>query len=172
MPSPRHRSARPSYHLDGKDPIESVVSPMTISWSMKMESWSGLSILTMLNLRSSLPPTFRSQCLLPKHTALPLGYLPAGLAKPRPPPAAAAPAENAVLPPATAPANQQPAQTAPAESAMPPPATAPANQQPEPAPLRRRSPRLNPTPGHTHAIKSLTAVPPHHSSKPSRMAPT
>ena len=83
----------------------------------------------------------------------PLGYLPAGLAKPRPPPAAAAPAENSASPSAAAPANQQPAPAAPAENAMPPPATAPANQQPEPASRPRRSPRLNPEPGHAHAIK-------------------
>ena len=102
----------------------------------------------------------------------PLGYLPAGLAKPRPPPAAAAPAGNSVPPPAAAPANQQPAPATPAESTMPPPATAPASQKPEPASLAWRSPRLNPEPGHAHAIKSLPENLPHHSSKTSRMVST
>ena len=108
----------------------------------------------------------------PEASRPPLGYLPAGLAKPRPPPAAAAPAGNFVPPPAAAPANQQPAPAAPAESAMPPPAIAPASQRPEPASLARRSPRLNPEPGHAHAIKSLPENPPHHSSKTSRMVRT
>ena len=73
----------------------------------------------------------------------PQGYLTAGFAhcpaKPRGPPAN----------PSVAPAPP----AAPAENAMPPPATAPANQQPEPAPLRRRSPRLNPVQGDAHATK-------------------
>ena len=59
----------------------------------------------------------------PEASRPPLGYLPAGLTKPRPPPAAAAPAGNSVTPPAAAPDNQQPAPAAPAESSMPPPAT-------------------------------------------------
>ena len=87
-------------------------------------------------------------------------------------PAAAASAENSAPPPATAPANQQPGPAAPAESALSPPAAMPANQRPELASLPRRSPRLNPEPGHTHAIKSFPENPPHHSSKTSRMART
>ena len=73
----------------------------------------------------------------------PLGYLPAGFAH-RPAKPRAPPADSSVAPAPPA---------APAENAMPPPAAAPANQQPEPAPLRRRSPRLNPVQGHAHAIK-------------------
>ena len=70
----------------------------------------------------------------PETSRPPLGYLPAGLARPRPPPpAVAAPAGDSFSAPA-----------APAENAMQPPATAPANQWPEPAPRPRRSPRLNP----------------------------
>ena len=102
----------------------------------------------------------------------PLGYLPAGLARPRPPPVAAAPAGDSASSSATEPANQQPAPAAPAENAMPPPATAPANQRPEPASRPRRSPRLNPEPGRACAIKSPPENPPHHSSKTSRMART
>ena len=69
----------------------------------------------------------------------PLGYLPAGFthkpAKPRAPPA-----------------NRS-------RAARPPPATpavpaTPVNQNPEPAPPRRRSPRLIPELGHAHTIKS------------------
>ena len=80
----------------------------------------------------------------------PLWYLPAGLAKPRPPPAAAAPAENSASPSAAA----------------------PANQQPQPASRPRRSPRLNPEPGHARTIKSLPGNPPHHSPETTRMART
>ena len=102
----------------------------------------------------------------------PLGYLPAGLAKPCTPPAAAAPAENSASPSAATPANQQPASAAPAENAMPPPATTPANQQPEPASRPWRSPRLNPEPGHARAIKSLPGNPSQHSSETTKMACT
>ena len=108
----------------------------------------------------------------PEASHPPLGYLPAGLARPRPPPTAAAPAGDSASSSAAAPANQQPAPAAPAENAMPPPATAPANQRPEPASRPRRSPRLNPEPGHACAIKSPLENPPHHSSKTSRMART
>ena len=88
----------------------------------------------------------------------PLGYLPATLArlpaKPRAPPAdsnvAAAPAENAMLPPASV----------------------PANQQPESAPPRWRSLRLNPMQGHAHTIESPPVTQPHRSPNRSKMART
>ena len=108
----------------------------------------------------------------PEASRSPLGYLPAGLARPRPPPAAATPAGDPASSSAAAPANQQPAPAAPAENAMQPPATAPANQRPEPVPHPRQSPRLNPEPGQACAIKSPPENPPHHSSKTSRMART
>ena len=73
MPLLLRRSALPNYRLDGKDPIESAVSQMITKWSMTMGNWNGPSMLTMLNLRSSLPLIFRCQCLLPKHRALLLG---------------------------------------------------------------------------------------------------
>ena len=92
----------------------------------------------------------------------PLGYLPTGFAH-RPAKPCSPPANSSVAPSPPA---------APAENAMPPPAAVPANQQPESAPLRRRSPRLNPVQGHAHAIKSSRVTPPHHSSKHSRMART
>ena len=92
----------------------------------------------------------------------PLGYLPAGLAR-RPAKPRAPPVDSSVAL-ATPPA--------PAESAMPPPAPVPANQRPETAPLRRRSPRLNPIQGHAHAIKSPPEPQPHHSSKRSEVART
>ena len=120
--------------------------------------------LTAPNLPESVPS--------PKTPSPPLGYLPAGLAKPRPPPAAATPAENSAPLPAAAPANQQPSPVAPAERAMPPPTTMPANQRLEPVSRPRQSPGLNPEPGHAHAIKSLPENPPHHSSETSRMART
>ena len=106
----------------------------------------------------------------PEASHPPLGYLPPCLAKPRPPPAAATPAEDSASSSAAAPANQRPMLAAPAENAMPPPAAAPTNQRPELASRPRRSPRLNPEPGHAHAIKSLPENLPHHSSKTSRMA--
>ena len=66
----------------------------------------------------------------------PLGYLPAGLARPHPPPpASAAPAGDSSSSSTSASTAPQPA--APAESTMQPPATAQANQQPEPAPHPR-----------------------------------
>ena len=108
----------------------------------------------------------------PEASHPPLGYLPAGLAKPRPPPAASAPAEDSASSSAAAPTNQQPAPAAPAENTMPPPAAMPTNQRPELASHPRRSPRLNPEPGHEHVIKSLPENLPHHSSKTSRMART
>ena len=55
---------------------------------------------------------------------------------------------------------------------MPPPATAPANQRPEPAPPRRRSPRINPEQGHARAIISPPAIWPPHSANCSKMART
>ena len=92
----------------------------------------------------------------------PLGYLPAGFAhRPAKPRSPSANSSVASAPPA-----------APAENAMPPPATAPTNQQPESVPLCRRSPRFNPVQGHAHAIKSPPVTPPHHSSKNSKMART
>ena len=53
---------------------------------------------------------------------------------------------------------------------------APANQHPEPAPSRRRSPRLHPEPGQAHAILSRPSAPQHqsqprpHATNSSRMA--
>ena len=92
----------------------------------------------------------------------PLGYLPAGLAR-RPPKPRAPPAAHSVAP--TPPA-------VPAEHSMPPPATTPANQRPEPAPPRRRSPRLNPEQGQAHAIINRPATRPPHSANRSKMART
>ena len=98
----------------------------------------------------------------PEAPSPPLGYLPVGFAH-RPPKPRSPPANSSVAPAPPA---------APAEKAMPPPAAVPANQQPESAPLRRRSPRLNPAQGHAHAIKNSPVTPPHYSSKHSRMART
>ena len=108
----------------------------------------------------------------PKTPRPPLGYLPAGLARPRPPtPAPAAPAGDSSS--SSASASTAPQQAAPpAESEMQPPATVPANQRPKPAPLPRRSPRLNPEPDQACAIKSPPGTPSHHTSEPSRMART
>ena len=101
----------------------------------------------------------------------PLGYLPAGLARPRPPPPPpAAPAGDSSSSSASASLAPQPA--APAESEMQPPATAPANQQPEPAPRTQRSPRLNPEPDRACAIKSPPGTPSHQASESSRMVRT
>ena len=61
----------------------------------------------------------------------------------------------------------------PAAPAVPitrPPAEAPANQHPEPAPPRRRSPRLNPEQGQAHAILSRPAARQPHSTPSSRTA--
>ena len=99
----------------------------------------------------------------------PLGYLPTGLARPRPP-AATATAGDPVPP--SSPANQQPAPAAPAEKYMPPPAPVPANQQPEPTPRPWRLPRLNPELGQACTIKGLLENPSHHTSKASRIART
>ena len=75
----------------------------------------------------------------------PLGYLPAGFThksyRPRAPPVNR---NEAARPPPAVPA-------IPAAPAVP---AVTANQNPEPAPPRRRSPRLNPELGHAHAIKS------------------
>ena len=179
MPLLLHRSILPNYHLDGKDPIESAMSQMITKWSTRMVMWNGPSTSTMLNLQSSPPLTFRSQCLTPKHhTFLLRNYqqvLPIAQRRPAPrqPLLPKTPCRRLLSPPpAAAPANQQPESATPAENAMPPPATARANQQPESAPLCRQTPRLNPMPGHAHAIKSLPVTPPHHSSKNSRMACT
>ena len=107
----------------------------------------------------------------PETPCPPLGYLPAGLARPRPPPpASAAHAGDSSSSSASASTAPQPA--APAESEMRPPTTAPANQRPEPTPRPRRSPRLNPEPDRACAIKSPPGNPPHHSAKASRMART
>ena len=126
----------------------------------------------MRNLRSSLLLTFQNQCCRPKHPTLLLGIyqqVSLGLA---PPPVAAAPAGDSAFSSAAAPANQQSAPAAPTENAKPPHATAPCNQQPEPASRPRRSPRLNPEPGHACAIKAPPENPPQHDSKTSRMALT
>ena len=55
---------------------------------------------------------------------------------------------------------------------MPPPTAAPANQRPEPAPPRRRSPRLNHEQGQAHGILSPPAARPPHSANHSKMART
>ena len=76
----------------------------------------------------------------------PLGYLPAGLLRPRPPPpASAAPTGDSSSSSTTA--STAPQKAGPAESKMQPPATAPTNQWPAPAPRTQRSPRLNPEQG-------------------------
>ena len=101
----------------------------------------------------------------------PLGYLPAGLLGPRPPPhAPAAPAGGSSSSSTTASTVPQPA--APAESEMQPPATAPTNQPPESVPRPRLSPRLSPEPGRVCAIKGPPRNPPHQSDKTSRMTRT
>ena len=97
----------------------------------------------------------------------PLGYLPAGLArkstKPRAPPVA--PSEAPMAPPA--------APAVPIARSSP---AAPANQRPEPAPPRRRSPRLHPEPGQAHAILGRPSAsqpqsqPRPHAANSSRMA--
>ena len=80
----------------------------------------------------------------------PLGYLPACFArKPTKPRAApAAPNEAPMAPPA--------APAVPIARSSP---AAPANQHPEPAPPRRRSPRLHPEPDQAHAILGRPAAP-------------
>ena len=91
----------------------------------------------------------------------PLGYPPAGLARPRPPPpASAAPAGDSSSSSASASTAPQPA--TPSESELRPPATAPANQRPEPSPRPRWSPRLNPEPDRACATK----IPPWRSTSP------
>ena len=80
----------------------------------------------------------------------PLGYLPTGLAqkstKPHPPPVALSKAPMA--PPAVP--------EVPVGRSSP---AAPANQHPEPAPPSRRSPRLHPETGQTHAILGRPSAP-------------
>ena len=68
-------------------------------------------------------PDLPEPVLPPKASRPPLGYLPAGLARPRPPPppTAAAPAGDSAPSSAPAPANQQLAPAAPAENAVQPP---------------------------------------------------
>ena len=108
----------------------------------------------------------------PENPRPPLGYLPAGLLRPRPPPpASAAPAGDSSSSSSTT-ASTPPQPTAPVESEMQPPATEPANQQPEPAPRPRQSPRLNPELGQVCAIKGPPGNPPHQSEKAPRMART
>ena len=91
----------------------------------------------------------------------PLGYLSAGFthrpSEPRAPPVNH---NEAAMPPLAV----------PAVPAAPPPAAAPANQNPEPAPPRRRSPRLNPELGQAHAIFSRPSACQPHSSPKSRTA--
>ena len=100
------------------------------------------------DLPEPVPPTEASRP--------PLGYLPAGLArkstKPCAPPVA--PSEAPMAPPA--------APTVPVARSSP---AAPANQHPEPAPPRRRSPRLHPEPGEAHAILGRPSTP-HPQSQP------
>ena len=155
----------------GKVPTASVRFLTITKWYMKMEKSNRPSILTTENHQSLLPPDLPEPVPTPEAPRPPLGYLPAGLARPRPPPpAAAAPAGDSSSSSTPAPTAPQPAD--PAENVMQPPATAPANQRPEPAPRPRRSPRLNPEPGRACAIKSPPENPPHHSAKASRMART
>ena len=101
----------------------------------------------------------------------PLGYLPAGLARPRPPPAPATPARDSFSS-SSASASTAPQPAAPSESEMQPPPTEPANQRPEPAPRPQRSLRLNPEPDRACALKSPPRTPSHHTSEPSKMART
>ena len=121
------------------------------------------------NLQNSPLQICQNQCPLPKCPIPLLGHLPAGLArkptKPRAPPASRS--EAPMAPPA-----------APAVPIARPPAEAPANQHPEPAPPRRRSPRLSPEQGQAHAILSRPATRQPHSppssrtTNPSKMART
>ena len=80
---------------------------------------------------------------------IPLGYLPAGLAR-RPPKPRASPVNHSEA--------STPPPAAPAEPLMPPPATAPAKQRPEPVPPRRWSSRFNPEQGQAHTILSRPAA--------------
>ena len=88
----------------------------------------------------------------------PMGYLPAGFthkpAKPRAPPVN----RNVA------------ARTLPAARADPAVPAVPANQNPEPAPPRRRSPRLNPELGHANTIKSRPPARQPHSAPTTRTA--
>ena len=100
-----------------------------------------------------------------------LGYLPARLLGPRPPPlASAAPTEGSSSSPTASTPAQPPA--APVTSEMQPPATAPTNQQLEPSFHLRRSPRLNPVPDRVWAIKGPPGNPSPQSEKSSRKART
>ena len=62
------------------------------------------------------------------------------------------------------------ARPSPAVPAVPAVPGAPANKNPEPAPPRRRSPRLNPKLGHAHAIKSQPPARQPHFAPPTRTA--
>ena len=86
------------------------------------------------------------------------GYLPVGFThKPSKPHALPLNRNEVAMPPPAV----------PAVPATPLPAVAPANQNPEPAPPRRRSPRLNPGLGHAHAIRSQPpACQPHSANRP------
>ena len=91
----------------------------------------------------------------------PLRYLPAGFThKPSKPCAPPVNRNEAAMPPPAV----------PAVPATPPPAGTPANQNPEPAPPRRRSPRLNPELSQAHAIRSQPPARQLHSSPKSRIA--
>ena len=147
-----------SWRLDGKDPIVCVAYPTSIRWFTKTVKWSAQSTLTMRNPRSSPPPICQNQYhLWRNHTHTP-GISPSGFhpktAKPRAPPANRGVAAR-------------PPSAAPAVPAVP---AAPANQNAEPAPPRRRSPRLNPRLGHAHTIKSQPPARQPHSAPTNRTA--
>ena len=113
-----------------------------------MVDWSAQSTSTTPSLPSSPLQICQNQCLQLKHPPPPSsGYLPAVLAR-RPPKPRAPPVDHSVAPAPPA---------IPAEYNMPPPTAASANQRPEPAPPRRRSPRLNPEQGQAHAISNPPA---------------
>ena len=122
-----------------------------------MVKWNVLSILTMLNPRSLPLPICQNHATCGGATPTP-GVSPAGFthkpAKPRAPPVNRG---VAARPP-------------PAATAAPAVPDAPANQNTEPAPPRRRSPRLNPELGHAHAIKSQPPARQPHSAPITRTA--
>ena len=89
------------------------------------------------DLREPVPPEKEPRPLL--------GYLPAGFTH--------KPAKQGA-PPANRGVDARPPSAAPAATTDPAVPATPANQNAEPAPPRRRSPRLNPELGHAHAIKS------------------
>ena len=120
----------------------------------------------MLSLQSLPLPICQNLCHLYEEPRPPLGHLPTGFthkpSRPRAPPVN----------------RNEAARPHPAVPAVPAVPAAPANQNPEPAPPRRRSPRLNPDLGHAHAIKSqpparqLHSAPTSHTANRPEMART